>query len=540
MPVNSSHMQLGAMESRWLRCRDCYDGNDTVKARGEKYLPLLAFHKLDRAKYEEYKLRAVFYNAMARTADGLAGAVHQKAPNVKLPGNISEDFMRDVTLAGEDAAMFSLGATREVLIAARYGILVDMPPDEETSGVAVRENRPYMRGYFAEDIINWRTETRGGDKVLTLLVLREMISRPKSDDPFTEDSVTTYRVFELVGQGELQGARVTVYEEKPPEQGAQNKGPEFVVISQAVLTRRGKPVPFIPFVFVNPTSNGPDLEKPPLDDLCELNLSHYRNSADHEHGMHWTALPTPWVSGTFDKDTGTLEIGSSKAWKLQQGGQCGMLEFNGTGLGAIVIAMDRKQKMMATLGARLLEDGGGPAETATAINMRHSGEHATLKTIAGSVSKAMTIALRWCSWWMGTEEQPESIDAEFTLNTDFFATKMSSNDLQAAVAALQAETISYKTFYYMLQRGDMARPNVTVEEEQKEIEDSKAATKDIEAEGGIDDELEPDPDDPENPENLDPKSPEAMAAAAAAAAAASKAATKPGAANPAKIAKPKP
>ncbi len=46
-------------------------------------------------------------------------------------------------------------------------------------------------------------------------------------------------------------------------------------------------------------------------DVIAVNLDHYRLDADYKHGMHFTALPTAWVSG-FDKNE-TLKIGSSTA-----------------------------------------------------------------------------------------------------------------------------------------------------------------------------------------------------------------------------------
>ena len=38
----------------------------------------------------------------------------------------------------------------------------------------------------------------------------------------------------------------------------------------------------------------------PLEDIIAVNLDHYRLDADFKHGLHFTALPTAWVSG-FDK-----------------------------------------------------------------------------------------------------------------------------------------------------------------------------------------------------------------------------------------------
>src|SRR5438874_12512380 len=62
----------------------------------------------------------------------------------------------------------------------------------------------------------------------------------------------------------------------------------------------------------------PNVEKLPLADIVAVNLDHYRLDADYKHGVHFTALPTAWVSG-FDK-TATLRIGSSAAWVAEATG----------------------------------------------------------------------------------------------------------------------------------------------------------------------------------------------------------------------------
>jgi hypothetical protein len=83
-------------------------------------------------------------------------------------------------------------------------------------------------------------------------------------------------------------------------------------------------------------------------------VHHYRLRADYRRGMHFTALPTAWVSG-FDK-AATLRIGSSTAWVTDTpGASAGFLEYTGQGLTTFERAMDRDEKLMAILGARLLE-----------------------------------------------------------------------------------------------------------------------------------------------------------------------------------------
>ena len=93
-------------------------------------------------------------------------------------------------------------------------------------------------------------------------------------------------------------------------------------------------------------------------DIIAVNLDHYRLDADFKHGLHFTALPTAWVSG-FDK-TSTLRIGSSTAWVAETpGATAGFLEFTGQGLTTFERAMDRDERLMAVLG---LAVAGGPEE----------------------------------------------------------------------------------------------------------------------------------------------------------------------------------
>lgn len=136
-----------------------------------------------------------------------------------------------------------------------------------------------------------------------------------------------------------------------------------------------------------------------------MNLDHYRLDADYKHGMHFTALPTAWVSG-FDKNE-TLKIGSSTTWTTDTpGASAGFLEYTGQGLTTIERALDRDERMMAVLGARLLERQKKVGETAQSIELRQGGESSIAGSIAGSVSASMTQILRWVYWWNSTEEYP--------------------------------------------------------------------------------------------------------------------------------------
>jgi hypothetical protein len=230
----------------------------------------------------------------------------------------------------------------------------------------------------------------------------------------------------------------------------------------------GKPLPLIPFVFHGPRNALPDVDKMPLADIISVNLDHYRLDADYKHGLHFTALPTAWVSG-FDK-TSELRIGSSTAWVTDQvGAVAGFLEFKGHGLSTFENAQNRDERLMAVLGSRMLEDTKRVGETADAIELRQAGENSILMTLALSVSDSISQVLRWVYWWNSTEQFPEDVSEDIVLlniNTDFTAKGLTSLELTAIVSAWQAGAISQATMFDLFRKGEVLPTGRTDAEEQ--------------------------------------------------------------------------
>ncbi len=95
-----------------------------------------------------------------------------------------------------------------------------------------------------------------------------------------------------------------------PNDGGKEK--VWKLVEAVTPLRLGKPLEGIPFVFHGPSHARPEVEKSPIEDLVAANLDHYRLNTDYKHGMHFTALPTAFVTG-FDKSA-QLRIGSTTAW----------------------------------------------------------------------------------------------------------------------------------------------------------------------------------------------------------------------------------
>ncbi len=475
MPTNSTHLDYDANLNAWLRARDVFAGEDTVKAAGERYLPKLDSQTPD--EYVAYKARASFFNATARTMDGFVGLIFRREPTVKLPERVSgvagalRVFAEDVDLLGTSLYTFSKNIVGEVLTVGRAGTLVDWEGEGEQRGYVVR--------YSAEQILNWRVARVNGRNLVTLVVLQEVLADGGKDD-FEIKEVEQLRVLRLVearpanGKGAQGTARPTelryiveIWRKVQPKD--KRKKPEWMKVETRIPLRLGKPLTMIPFVFHGPRHSLPEVDKLPLADIIAVNLDHYRLNADYKHGLHFTALPTAWVSG-FDK-AANLRIGSSTAWVTETpGATAGFLEFTGQGLTTFERAMDRDERLMAILGSRMLEEQKRVGETAEAIELRQSGENSVLMTLALSVSDSVSQVLRWIYWWNSTEESPETVSEDLVLlqlNTDFSAKGLSSEDLTAIVAAWQAGAISRETMFDLFRRGEVLPPGRTDAEEAK-------------------------------------------------------------------------
>ena len=475
MAVNSTHPDYDAVLASWQRARNVIGGEDPVKAAGELYLPRLTGQSDD--EYNAYRARASFFNATSRTGDGCVGLIFRRSPYQRLPdpkssiGKALAAFANDADLRGTSLYGYAKNLVTEVIGVGRAATLIDW----EEQG----EQRAYASMYAAESILNWQVERINGRNIPTLIVLRETVDAPVASDAsnFSTTPLDQIRVLRLVelapasskkARSQKQyGCVVEIYR-RQEKKGRQSKQ-EWTLVETKTPLRRGKPLPLLPLVFHGPRHSRPDVDKLPLADVICINLDHYRLDADHKHGIHYTALPTAWVSG-FPKDV-ELRIGSSTAWHTEiPGATAGYLEFMGHGLSTFEKALDRDERQMAVLGSRLLAEQKKVGETAEAMELRQTGENSILANLATSVSESLTQMLRWVYWWNSTEESPDDVTDQqvlFELNTDYNTRGMEALELSAIVKSWQGGAISQDTMLELLRKGEILPDGRSNEEEQR-------------------------------------------------------------------------
>ncbi len=465
--VSYTHPEYDENLDVWVKCRDVIKGSKAVKAKGTEYLPKLSGHTDDT--YKDYKNRACYYPAVKRTIRGMAGMVFMKEPNVEgLPESL--DYLKkDVTRKGVPLFGFAKQVFHEIMGLGGGGILVDMP---KVGG----EQKPYLTFYEREQIINWREERQPDGQMKTVLaVLSETYEEPDPADPFVIDSEEQFRVLRLekvdeAGQPlDTPRYRHTIYRtETETEAGTGKQVTSYYIYDDVYPVRNGVYMDFIPFVPMGPEEVSWTVQQSPIEDMADVVLSHFINSADLENGRHWCGTPQPWMAGFPKQDS--WQIGGDQIWQTTEPqAKAEMLEFTGQGLGALEKALEEKESKLAVLGMRILESQKKGAEQPETLRLRMLSDVSVLQSVVRTVSQGITTALNYAVAWITAK----AVETTVTLNLDYDETVLSAQDLTALVSLWQSEGISRKTLYHNLEKGEITRPGVDYDQELKDIQEEK-------------------------------------------------------------------
>lgn len=442
--------------TRWNLIRHCLAGEEVVKKEGDKYLPrpnATDTSEENKKRYEQYVLRAVFYNATARTHNGHVGQVFADDPKMELPTTL-DPLIENVDGAGvplEQQASKTLG---KVLAFGRAALLADYPVVEKAATQKdIQEGliRPTITLFDPWDVINWRTITVGGVVKLCLIVISE--SYVKNDDGFEEVYDDQWRVLRLDDQG------LYVVEEwvRDPD----NKQ-EFIIRTTEGKKHqyfpsdsKGIRLDYIPLTFVGSVNNDATPDLPPLYDLASLNIAHYRNSADYEEASYLCGQPTPVLSGLTEdwvKDVlkGAIYFGSRAAIMLPKEASAELLQAEPNMIPKE--AMEAKEKQMVALGAKLVEQRS-VQRTATEAAMDDASETSVLATVAENVSAAYRAVLKWALNFVDKADTTELI---FELNKDFTLSSLDSATQAQIISAWQSKAIAFSEMRHVLRKAGIA------------------------------------------------------------------------------------
>lgn len=462
--------ELAAVMPLYRKIRDCLAGSDKIKASGKLYLPMPneADNSPDnQARYKGYKNRAVFYNVARRTLAGLSGQVFARDPVSEIPNQLDAVEL-DATGTGVSAAQQAKRLLNYAIAYARGGIYVDYPNTGEEGATKAELDKGHIRPTIMvcdpNTVVNWRTITVGAKTMLSLVVIAE--TWPFYDDGFEIKHGCQFRVMALesnageddVATGQLR-YRVEIYREKSPtvwngDRIPSGKNFELAEGPYYPTGPDGNNIEEIPFMFVGSENNDTSVDNPPFIDLCELNLAHYRNSADYEEACFVMGQPTYWFSGLTEEWMknvlgGQIRLGSWGGVPLPASASAGLLQMQPNTMP--FEAMGHKESQMVALGAKLVEQKT-VQRTATEAEQDEAAESSFLAATAKNVSAAMEWAFGWCAFF---SDLPEA-KIVYQLNTDFDLMKLSAADRAQTIKEWQGGALTFAEMRAVLRKGGVA------------------------------------------------------------------------------------
>ena len=441
----------------WNLVDDVCAGQERIKSKKETYLPKpnpSDKSKENQERFKQYLSRAVFYNATGRTKEGMIGAAYRKDPVLKTP---TDYVTNDVDGNGVGIVQQSQSALSAVLKRGRHGLLTDYPHVDGPVSKADLNAGKYRASIIpinATQIINWRTEKIGGQHKLVLLVFSETASET-TEDGFGIEEINQYRALKLGAEGYIQEiwrkgkdgwAR---FSEHIIKDGAGNRWDE------------------IPFTFIGSNNNDTVIDPSPLYDMAEVNIAHYRNSADYEDSIYFSGQPQPWMAGLTQEWRDHLEktgiyVGSRSPWLLPENGSCGFAQAQPNSLAKE--GMDQKEDQMVSLGARLIQPGI-VAKTATESKGEQATQHSVLSLACSNVSDAYEKSLAWVARFMNM-----SGDIEFQINQEFVEIALDPQFLTALVSAWQSGKLPESDLWALLKQYGVIDPEKTDEAIREELD----------------------------------------------------------------------
>lgn len=483
--------------SIWQTIRDCVAGEKKIKTRDIPftrtidgvtinqnqtptfiqpiYLPMpnpTDQSNDNRARYFQYIQRASFTGYTARTLKGQMGMVFKSKPRIDMPPAFKY-LETNVDGSGIGIQQQSQEVSRDVSSVGRAGLYVDHPSTEGQTSKADQEAggvNATINFYNAESILDWDCRKIGARTVTSYVKLREE-KCDRNEQTLEAEIKFNYRILRLSIDG--------VYTVEVLDEDGGVVTPEF-----APEDGSGNTFDHITFHFVGAVNNRPNIDDAPLQEIADVNIAHYRNSADFEESTFIVGQPTVTVTGiseTWAKNVfgGGVGIGSRAILAGPKDSSFGLLQVSANTMPEV--GMKHKEEQMIALGARLITTTA-QIKTATEANINYEAEASSLSIGIGNVNTAYDAAIMDVALFTFNSEQQAKSAAEsavFLLNSEFLATSLTGEQAVQLQALWLGGSISKSVLDTAFQKGGIIDESVNLEVMNSEIEETPTGGVDL-------------------------------------------------------------
>jgi len=408
MANNFVHPHYTRMLPVWIKMKDCYAGENAIKAKRDTYLAPTSGMKLDgqgsvnqnaegNKSYQAYLDRAYFPEAVEEAVQLAIGVMHSKPSTIEVPSRLSS-LLKTATDTGEDLSMLLRKINSHQMTTGRLGLLGDIrvKPGEAPM--------PTIVLYDEMCVQNWDDILVDQDSSELRFVMLDESGDELAKDSFQWVRKEKYKVISLI----TADGKMAFAGEPFVGVGVATLGPgdNPAMATYTQIQVQGTSAKAVPFVFCNTKDLSSVPDKPPLDGLANLCLAAYRQEADYRQNLHMQGQDTLVIVGNQVLGEGeTIRTGAGSCIKTSLGGDAKYIGVNSQGLSEQRICLENDYKRAESKTAKLMNDSG--RESGDALRIRVAAQTATLNQIAIAGAAALQEVLRHLAIMF--DEDPEQV-----------------------------------------------------------------------------------------------------------------------------------
>lgn len=443
-----------AMQEDWVIVDALMGGTKAMRKAGTKFLP--KWPKEEQCAYDDRLKLSTLLPAYSETVQNMTGRVFAEPiiPGDNVPEQI-KTYLQNIDRQGNNLQVWAQSLFSGGLGYGLHHVLVDYPqtaaPDGTPTVVTKADEiaagvRPYAIIIRHGQVLGWKSETKGGEQVLSQFRFMESVEEPDPENDFVTKQVDQVRV--------LEPGLWSTYRKVKVDGGKE----EWQLHANGTTT-----LDKIPLATFYTKRTGFMTATPPLMELAHLNIKHWQSQSDQDNILHVARVPMLAAIGI--EDLSAITVGSGSATALPVDGDLKWVEHTGKAIEAGRVSLQDLLDDMRIAGAKLLHKEKQATKTAAQAEEEAAQEMSPLETMAGQLEDCLDQVLQLFAEWMKLGEGGNcQVNGNFDVDYDM------ANTLPFLQTMNDRGRLSNESFFNEVQRRGVVSSDIDWEDEKERIE----------------------------------------------------------------------
>ena len=419
-------------------------------------------NKYDKEPQEVYEARvnnSFFYGAFRESVDWQTGRVFSREIQLKegYPEQI-DPFLEDVDGSGNSLNIFCQNVFKDSIIKGFSNVLVDFPVAQPGQTAADdRQRMPRLVHVKPENLLAAYRDEDG-----ELYHAKIIFNKVAVDENGNEFCLQILNVFNMVD-----GVVVHQMFSRDGQDGEfleLTEGPQVLSLSYIPLLTFYSTPPEMDYVVNNV-----------MNDLIDLNISHYRQTSSYLFTLERTACPTLVAKG-LDPQNEQVIVGPGRSIITQnEQADVSWMEYNGSSIESARSSISDTERKMATIGSDILTGQPGTM-TATQRAIDSAQQNSRVESLAKQFQDFLTDVLSVAGEWMianGTISEAEAEAIIPDVYSDFSFTDSETDNIRNILLPLyQDGRLSESAFFDILRSKGIFPQDFDIEKNREEVDQS--------------------------------------------------------------------